>query len=331
MFEDTEFEGRYVESRSRYYLPDGGVIWLLSADREESLEGGQIDGVWIDEGGQISQNAWIAIQGRLGQKESPALITTTPYGRNWLKHDFFDRWTGGDPDYYVRQWSSYQNPAYSMREYMRAKKVMTEQRFAMRYDGQFVRLSGLVYPDMSRCIIEAVEPPGGYLVGGIDFGWNDPFAALAGTLFIADEKLSKQFGVPEKTDVLYIWYERYKRTTPLKQHSQALPKGHEWFGDPSRPDSIDELCTSGHTVSGQRHEIIVGVDAINQRIYTRRLLISNRCKALLAEAEQYSYPKKDEDESMGDKPVDGLNHALDALRYMVMGLDAGRLAVEQAA
>ena len=326
MFEGTDFEGRYIESRNKYLLPGGGIIWFLSADNAGGLEGGQFNGAWIDEGGQISYDAWVAIQGRLGQHEAPALITTTPYGRNWLKKQFFDRYLQGDKDYYVKQWGSADNPAYPRSEFERARRTMPLQRFAMRYQGLFVKMSGLVYPDLDKCIVNPFEPPPGQLIGGIDFGWNDPFAALAGTYFIADEgDVCRRLGLSKGDDVIYIWYERYKRTTPLKQHAHALPQGVLWYADPSRPDSINELCTADHTTTGIRHEIIVGVDAINQRIYSRRLLISKACRATIAEAESYAYPEKD-DETHGDKPIDGFNHALDSLRYLVMGIDSGGVA-----
>lgn len=315
MLAGTDLEGRYVESKNRYYLPYGlGVIWMLSADSPLGLEGGQFDFCWIDEGGQLKYEAWIAIQGRLGQKQAPCLITTTPYGCNWLYHELFKRWLRGDDDYYVRQWSSKSNPAYPKAEYDRAKRSMSKERAAMRYDGQFVRLAGLVYPDLESCVVEASAPPKGKLVGGVDFGWNNPFSALGGTLYIDDKG----------RDVLYVWYERYKRHCTVDDHAVALPKGHMWWGDPSRPDSIAAIRKGGHKVRKAPNDIQLGIDAVNGRIYTQRLKISSACRAVIAEAEEYHYPEKD-DQSVGEKPVDTFNHALDALRYLVFGMDKPKL------
>ena len=61
--------------------------------------------------------------------------------------------------------------------------------------------------------------------------------------------------------------------------------------------------------------------AVNSRIYRRKIkFLESRCPALIGEAELYVYPDKDE-EIIGDKPVDRDNHAMDALRYLVMGVD----------
>lgn len=209
-FAGTYYEGVFTESRGLYKLPDGGIIWLLSADNPGGLEGGQFDGAWIDEGGQLKLDSWVAIQGRLGQKESPALITTTPYKMNWLYHDFYKRYLQGDETYYVRQWSSIENPAYPKAEFNRAIGSMSSQRAAMRYRGEFVQLAGLVYPDIEACFCEPFDPPPGMRFGRIDFGWNHPFCALAATLYIDEET---------GADVLYVDFERYKRFTTLLELS----------------------------------------------------------------------------------------------------------------
>ena len=313
---DTDLEGTYVESKNRYYLPRGlGVIWLLSADSPGSLEGGQFDWAWLDEGGQLKYDSWVAIQGRVGQKQSPVLVTTTPYGLNWLYKEFYKRWAAGDKDYYVRQWPSNSNPAYPTAEYERAKRTMSPQRAAMRYDGQFVKMAGLVYPTLEDCRVDHFDPPPGRLVGGIDWGWNNPFAAVGAALYV------NEYG----DDVLYVHYERYKRFTTLAEHARAIPRGHYWYADPAEPDSIASLRVAGHACRAADNSIITGIDAVSNRLYTRRLLISDRCKALFGESQLYSYPTKD-DEPYGDRPIDDNNHALGALRYMVMGVDRRQIA-----
>lgn len=319
----TDLEGRYVESRNRYYLPqDLGVIWFLSADNPHGLEAGQFDWAWIDEGGQIKYDAWIAVQGRVGQKQGPVLITTTPYGQNWLYHRFFKMFLDGDEDYYVRQWPSLDNPSYSRAEYERAKKTMSPNRAAMRYDGEFMKLAGLVYPDLDSCQVSPLKPPSGTFYGGIDFGWNDPFCALGACHFIADESNARDFRVSPGDDILYIFYERFMRHTSIQEHAEALVRipGCLWFGDPSRPDSINDLRRYGVRMRGARNSILTGIDRVNARIYTKRIRVSSSCKALFSESQHYAYPEED-DEAVGEKPIDDYNHTMDALRYLVSGVD----------
>ena len=223
----------------------------------------------------------------------------------------------GDPDYYVRQWSSVDNPAYPKEEYEKAKASMSNSRAAMRYDGLFMRMEGLVYPDFKSCIIKHVDPPEGQLVGGMDFGWNDPFCAL----------LATRYTDVDGRDILYFWYERYKRMTTIAQHSRRLPGRGEamWYADPSRPGSIAELRIAGHVVRKGVNDIQLGIDAVNNRIHNGTVKISDKLIALMAEAEEYHYPEKD-DEIIGEKPKDAFNHALDPFRYTIASVDKRNMA-----
>ena len=320
----TILEGKYGEQKHLYILPnDWGLFWCQGADNPGGLEGGQFNAIWGDEAGQFKQSVWNAIQGRTGAKQAPILLTTTPYSKNWLYHDVYLNWAKGDPNYYVRQWASYHNPTYAREEYERAKRTMTKDRAAMRYDGLFMNLEGLVYPNLADCLVDLtndqlldlLNQPGRFY-GGIDFGWNDPFAALCGFL--------------DKNDVLWVWYERYKRKTPIEEHADKLPKVHgrpiKWFADHSRPDEIYKLKKGGHRVRKANKSIETGIIAVNGRILSGKLaIVKNRCQALIAEAETYSYTD-DEDDLGNDKPIDEMNHSCDCLRYLIMGIDSKRAA-----
>jgi len=325
-FKGTAFwdESAYKQQRHLYELPNNwGLIWCQGADNPGGLEGGQFDAVWGDEAGQFKESVWNAIQGRTGAKQAPILLTTTPYIKNWLYHTVYLNWAKGDPNYFVRQWASYYNPTYAKEEYERAKKTMTKDRAAMRYDGLFMNLEGLVYPNLADCyvelnkqeILDLINQPGKFY-GGIDFGWNDPFAALCGFL--------------DKSDTLWVWYERYKRKTPIEEHADKLPKIYgrsiKWFADHSRPDEIYKLKRGGHKVLKANKSIETGIVTVNGRLLSGKLkIIKNCCPALVAESETYAYTD-DEDDLGNDKPIDEFNHACDSLRYMIMGIDGRRAA-----
>ena len=90
----------------------------------------------------------------------------------------------------------------------------------------FTALEGLVYPDFgTRCVTDdaaALRAGAWSRVGGIDFGWRNPFAAV--------------WGVLDRDDVLWIGWERYLRETPLHLHAAALRRTQgASFGTPTRP------------------------------------------------------------------------------------------------
>lgn len=313
MLAGTDLEGRYIESKSRYELPQNmGTIWLMSADRYESLEGGQFDWAWLDEAGQMSYRSWVAIQGRLGQRQGPALLTTTPYIMNWLHSDFFERAKAGDPDYFVHQWSSDMNPVYPKEEMERARRTLSDARFRMRYQGEMIAMEGLVYPQFNSAITDFTDLPVGELVGGIDFGWAHPFACVA--------------AIQDLKNRLWIFYERYRTQTPLEIHARAIPRRAFYYADPSRPDMISELKRADIQVVGNKiHDLVTGVDAVSARLYHRTLKIHPSLHTLRYEAGQYRWPGEDGHVER-ENPVKGADHALDALRYLVSGCDRHQIA-----
>lgn len=330
----TDIEGNwkdhtgYFESKSKYVLPhDWGVIWCQGADNPGGLEGGQFDFVWGDEGGQFKKATFEAITGRTGAKQAPILITTTPYGLGTLYDTWYKEYLNGNTDYNFQIWASVVNPAYPQEEFERAKRRLSPEKFSERYEGKFMQLEGLVYPAFHRCRIQmssdelkVLLSKRGKIYGGMDFGWNDPFCALLGFL-------------EADTDILYIFYERYKSQTTLEEHANALPKSicgkqPRWAAD-HNPENIKKLRKGGHNVhKAKKHKkgssnsgILNGILMCAARMYNGKIkIVENFCPALCEESNLYRYPEKDE-EVVGDKPLDEDNHAMDAMRYMVTEID----------
>jgi phage terminase large subunit len=157
-------------------------------------------------------------------------------------------------------------------------------------------------------------------VGGIDFGFKNPFAAVYGHL--------------DHDDRLWITGLRYKSQCTMPVHSEALPKGVQWWADPSGAESIQQLRQAGHSVrpcvhmprrgaSGENQSPkIAGIDQVSERMRTGRLWIvrTPETMPLIRELGMYHY---DETKKV-EEPVDEDNHACDALRYLIVGIDRGR-------
>ena len=197
------------------------------------------------------------------------------------------------------------------------------------YECSFTSLEGLVYPDFADCLVDAWPLPKGRPVGGIDWGWHNPFAAV--------------WGVLDRDDVLWLGWERYERQTPLRDHIAAVAarggknlcphaRSVEWYADPSGPDWISECRSAGWKVMRGDNDIRLGVMAVTERVRTSRLKVYRPgCPNLVAEAQLYRYPTAEERAALGENPVDDHNHALGALRYLVARLDRRRLARRKAA
>lgn len=199
-------------------------------------------------------------------------------------------------------------------EYVAGLKALLPVERARLLDGDWdVRREGLVYGGFEECIVERAPQPDEHavLVGGIDFGFNNPFAAV--------------WGHVDGDDVLWITGCRYKRATTLPDHSDALPRGPRWYADPAQPGDIMELRKADHDAVPCKHlgqrPVLSGIDRVSQRIATGRLkIVRGACLPLVDELARYHY----DSEKLKEEPVKEDDHACDALRYLITGLDRGK-------
>lgn len=304
-------EGKITLSSKINSINTTAEIFLASADRPDTLEGMHIDGAWLDEAGQMKYWAWIVIQARLGQRLGRALLTTTPYGMNWLYTEFWKRWRDGDKNYDVIQFTSIDNPYYPKEEFERAKTAMSKEVFEMRYMGQFRKMSGLIYADFNaNHIIEPFEIPESWgRIAGIDFGWNNPFVFLEIAI--------------DNDDNYYIISEYYQQQRTLQEHIKVIreiTEGKSYdaiYCDPSGKQQIEDLKSNiSLSFKEANNDVFSGIEYINTLIKTNRIKVFKTCKNFLDEIETYHW-KEVRNGITKDEPEKENDHAMDALRYAI--------------
>jgi hypothetical protein len=278
--------------------------------REDTIRGySHIGLLIIDEAARVPDDLYRAVRPMLAVSAGHMICLSTPYGKRGFFHD---AWACGGDD-----WTRIEVPA-SMIPRINPDFLQTERRglgdswFRQEYECSFEALEGLVYPDFARCVVPAVPfRLQGRKVGGIDFGFRNPFAAV--------------WGVVDHDDVLWLTGEHYLRGTPLSDHARVLPRDVSWYADPAGAGDRAELRCAGFTVHAGNNKLRPGIAAVTARLQSGGLRVqAGRCPNLLAEAQLYRY-----DDSAGartESPLDVHNHALDALRYLICALDARRLA-----
>jgi Terminase RNaseH-like domain len=192
------------------------------------------------------------------------------------------------------------------------RRALGESWFRQEYCCSFEALEGLVYHDFARCVVPQLPAPlSGQKVGGIDFGFRNPFAAVWGTL--------------DRDDILWLTAEHYARGKPLNHHAQVLPRDVMRYADPAGAGEREELLCAGFRVRQGKNAVRPGIAAVSARLESGTLrILKSACPNLLSEAELYRY---DDDTAAGpETPLSVYNHALDALRYLIPTLDARRLA-----
>src|SRR5262249_44805783 len=142
---------------------------------------------------------------------------STPFGlRGWWSQE----WHANTDDWHRVRITYKDCPRITDDFIAQERRSMGDSWVKQEYECSFEALEGLVYPDFAdQCGVDPDPPPMGRAVGGIDFGYRNPFAAIWGILTF--------------DDVLWLCDERYLRETPLHDHATALPSKPTWYADPA--------------------------------------------------------------------------------------------------
>jgi hypothetical protein len=278
--------------------------------KEETIRGfSRVSLLVIDEAARVPDDVYRAVRPMLAVSNGRLICLSTPYGKRGF---FYDAWVKGGND-----WARIEIPAQRISRITRTfleqeRRAMGESWFRQEYCCSFEMLQGLVYPNLPRCVVPGPAPAGGKRVGGIDFGYHNPFAAVWGTV--------------DGTGMLWLTGEHYSRKESLRHHAENLARDVTWYADPSGATEISELRLAGLAIRGGINTLRAGIGAVSARIENGTLRIVQGCCAnLLAEAELYRYSDAVGDRS-GETPVDEHNHALAALRYLISRVDERYMA-----
>lgn len=303
--------GRPVSARrastTQLELANGSRVLALPGREQTVRSFSSVALLLIDEASRVPDDLYRSVRPMLAVSQGRLVVLSTPFGQRGF---FYQEWVGTGPWKRVRvAW--HHCPRITAQFLAEERRALGDHWVRQEYECEFAALTGLVYPDFATCLVDDWPNPEGTAVGGLDFGWRNPFAAL--------------WGVLDRDDVLWISGERYLRETPLHEHAAALKRLPHvlWYADAAGATEIAELRVAGLTVrkgDSSPGAIRLGIAAVHARIRTGRLKVRRTaCPNLIAEAQLYRYAEGLE---RGENPLDEHNHALAALRYLVSRLDA---------
>lgn len=312
--------GELNKAESVFRAKNGRTFFLRSADKPESIEGITANAIWADEASLMKPNIWLMMQGRVSRTQGRILCTFTPISLNWvhkeIEKDKERRMRGEKGDIDFIQFRSIDSPYFPKEEYERAKRMLTPTQFQLRYEGIFGKAEGLIYADFNEQLNtcdDFVIPDDWMRIGGIDWGFINPFVALEAAL--------------SPDDVLYVYKEYYQSKKTLREHAEHLNLNIPYYADPSGAQEIEELLTLDYEIVPANNDVDMGILTVNARLRkqaesdeTIRLKVFKSCVNTIDEFSLYQYDRNQSTGEWKEKPLKRDDHCMDALRYMVMGL-----------
>ena len=319
--------------RQSYQLQNGSELVIGGMDNADRIMSSEYDMVLACEATELTEEDWEKLLTRLRNGKMPyqqAIAECNPaHPGHWLKiraqngrmHWLHSRHKDNPILYeWMKRWTT------EGRRYRMTLRRLSGVRRRRLLDGDWAAPEGLVYESLQENVLRGqpdilpAEPV--RALAGIDWGWSNPAAVVV--------------GAECRDGIVYLVEEVYQvRLATDELIARCKEIFGRWnvemcFADKSRPELINEFrrsdinCRKAPNVS-----LETGIAAVETRLLSGRLKVFEGCKNLIEEGWKYQYGERPRGEDA--EPLSGHDHAMDAMRYLVTGMDSlGSLKPETA-
>ena len=289
----------YNRSDRVFTFKNGSIIEFNSYDNDQDAKSGKRDYLFINEANGIPHNIYEQLSLRTRKQ---VYIDYNPDASFWVH----DKLIPLQSTHLIIS-DHRHNPFLSdkIREKIEALKNNDIDLWKVYARGRTGRIEGLV---LRKWFVTNEDFADKKLIGyGMDFGFsNDPSTLI---------EVRMQDG---ELWVKELIYDTAMTNTDISNRMETLnvSKGSLIVADSSEPKSIEELRRMRWTVDGVKKgsdSIMFGINLLKGY----KINVHSSSKNLIKELEQYKW-KVDRSGKSLNVPIDNYNHAIDALRYLIM-------------
>lgn len=333
-------------NRRSYTLPNGSEIVVAGMDNVDRILSTEFDIIAVFEATELSENDFETLTTRLRNGRMPyqQIIAdcnpTTP--THWLKRRADAGRMACFPSRHEdnpRLWDGLQWTREG--EVYRARLAnLTGHRRERLFLGRWAAAEGLVYPEWDESVHVIDAMPAGWeswpRYRSIDFGYTNPFVC--------------GWWAVDPDGRLYLYREIYRTMRTVADHARdiiRLSGPEKYVATVADHDAEDRatLHAAGIPTIPATKAVTSGIQAVtdriraagdgNPRLYVLRsalveadqlLLDAKRPTCLLQEMDSYVWAKGSDGKPNKEEPVKEHDHHADAMRYMVVHLDAPGLS-----
>ena len=283
-----------------YHLDNGTTVSFVNTDDEQKLRGYKSSILFIDEANEVDEEAYFQLSIRTtGQIILAYNPTVSPY--HWLRQmQDCERYT-----------TTFRDNPYLPKDLVRAIEELetkSPKKWLIYGKGEFAPNDKAIYQFE---IVDNIE--GEFVACGLDWGFSqDPTAVVS--VFRNGDSIYLDELVYDKGMVMNDIIKRLK--------DEGIEREEIWC-DSSEPRSVEELYRAGFNAKAVKK----GPDSIKFGISVMQnygIKVTKRSQNLINEIYSYQYAT-DKYGYVTDRPEDGLDHLLDACRYVAMM----RLSIKQ--
>lgn len=285
------------------------VIHFNGLDDPEKIKSSDWNYMWIEEATDIAKDDFNVIRlylraQSLDKKKNQIFLSLNPIDEfHWIKDYLLDNPEMSKNVKFIH--STYKdNPFIDETTRQRYEDLITQDyNFYRIYAlGEWGKLEDLIYKNWDTVDSYDRNIPGGTVIYGLDFGFNDPNVVTRSVVKGYDAWHEALLYRPNMTNKDLIDF--MKANMPKSEWTKPI------FADAQNPDKIRELRIAGFNAKPAQKNVYDGIDLMKRMRH--HVLASST--DIIKEFRAYSW-KKDRNGNITDEPVDFLNHSMDALRY----------------
>jgi hypothetical protein len=170
-----------ASAMSKLELANGSRIIGLPGKEDTVRSFSGVTLLIIDEAAKVPDDLYNSVRLMLALSQGRLILLSTPFGQRGF---FYREWNRKEGDAWKKVRISWQQCPRITPEFIAEEKLaMGDAWVQQEYECAFTAMEGLVYPTVvEKCEWTIGALPAGKPVGGIDFGWRNPFAAIWGVL-----------------------------------------------------------------------------------------------------------------------------------------------------
>lgn len=282
---------------------------LDRASKIKSIAG--LDRIWIEEAEEITREDWLTMNLSIrGETQKRIDLTFNPQAGSWLQSTFF-RSDGGPKRsdvYYLH--TTFHDNRFVGAEFAAEMDLLrreNEELYRLHGLGEWVTPEGLIYKNWA--IINELPERKYTIFYGLDFGYFPDPAVL-----VRVSKTGNEYFIEE------LLYEN-NLTNPMlaeRMREAGITGGDIIYADSAEPKSIQELIDHGFFVQS----VPKGADSVRNGIQlaqSKKLYLLSDSVNAIREISNYTLRKDASGEYMSGRPVEKNDHAMDAMRYAIVG------------
>jgi len=308
------------EAELRVDFPNGNRVRLYGADNYDRMRGIYLDGVVMDEVGDMDPRAWSeVIRPALSDRQGWASFIGTPKGKNGF-YDLVER-ARSSPDWYLSILKASETGIISEGELAALRSEMSEDEFAREFECSFdAAVEGSYYArlllqaDEAKRITRVPYDPALEVHAAWDLGIGDSTVIWLAQFLGREIRLIDYI---ENNGVALDWYARALRERPYLYAPLILPhdaQARELGTGKSRVEMLESM--GFRTRLAPRIGVEDGIETV-RRMIPRTWIDEDKCSVGLRAIREYR-EKIDPKRKVSFGPLhDWTSHAADALRYLM--------------